>query len=150
MTACKTESTFKTGFDAEFDSFSWHDNHIHGIAFQNPDGNYDFDLVFDIDHILEWIKTPDGHFEFMIAPTNLIFHDVANLVIDLKLGYKQHLEISDIERTEIVTEHGRKMFRWQIDTPTNNKISFEATGFTQTLRKPPIRKRRQWLDECER
>ena len=36
---------------------SWHDNRVYGIAF-NPSK---YELIFDIDYILLWVKPEDGN-----------------------------------------------------------------------------------------
>src|SRR3989304_4763131 len=74
--------------DLDFESLSWHDNVVHGIRLRNPHEGYDYDLVFDIDHILEWIETPSRFFQFIVAPATLTFRGVDKLKFNLDLGYK--------------------------------------------------------------
>jgi hypothetical protein len=144
--------------DQDFDSLSWHDNHIHGIRIRNPHEGYDFDLILDIDHILKWVVKPDNSFEFVLAPATLTFHGVHKLNVDFQLAYREDLEISDIERTEITTEAehgvGIRRFAWQIKSQSiagrPNRICFEARGFTQELRREPVVRVCQRLEEEER
>jgi len=58
--------------EADFDSLSWHDNRLHGIRFHNPSQGYEYGLILDIDHILEWIACPGGTFRFVVAPATLV------------------------------------------------------------------------------
>jgi hypothetical protein len=139
--------------DEDFESMSWHDNHVHGMRILNPYEGYDFDLVLDIDHILEWMKT-GKYFKFMVAPATLTFHDVDKLIIDLGLSYKEHLVIDSIEREEITAEYGRR-FRWRINIQSlmggkKNTIAFNVHGFTQKLTKEPVGPTGGWLEDGER
>jgi hypothetical protein len=127
--------------EADFESLSWHDNVVHGLGIRNPQEGFDFDLVFDIDHILEWIRTGDC-FSFNIAPATLTFHGVDKLTIDIEISYKEDLEIHSIEREKVRTEYGPQKYRWKISLQSisgrNNAITFEARGFTQQLTKEPV------------
>ncbi|MCR9213979.1 MAG: hypothetical protein NXI13_09690 [Proteobacteria bacterium] len=135
---------------SDFDSFSWHDNLIYGLHFQcaEPDKNiWLSNLIFDIDYILEWIQSDSGKFKFRVAPANLVFHDVQNLAIEIPGGPPGHgqtlseLSIHEIERGPQRNKTGSPItfYDWSIELhfPNSGKISFEATGFTQTLREEP-------------
>ena len=130
---------------------------MHGIHIRNPDEGHDFDFVLDIDHILEWIKI-DTHYEFMVAPATLTFHGVDKLAIDIGLAYKEDLIINESERTETTTQQERKAglrkFCWQINMQSlagrENRICFEAQGFTQKLTKEPVGPTGQSLEDEER
>lgn len=135
--------------DRDFDRLSWHDNPIHAIRLRNPRPDdaahqYDFDLILEIDHILEWIKTSDGRaFVLPTAPARLVFHAVDHLSINIHLTYKQDLEVAWIEREEVVTEAERRAgtlrHRYVIHlhdtyrTGDESTISFATDGFTQEL-----------------
>ena len=57
---------------------SWHDNPIYGIHWRcaEPDrGLWRSELVFDIDHILDWVPSEERCFRFLMAPAILVFHD---------------------------------------------------------------------------
>ena len=86
--------------DRDFDSLSWHDNRIYSMRILNPRNGYNFDLVFEIDHILEWILKEDNTFEFVVAPARLTFSMVDKLVVDFRLTYKEDWEIDEIQRIE--------------------------------------------------
>ena len=87
--------------DADFNSLSWHDNYVHAIQVRNPEDGDEYDLILDIDHILEWIKGPNARLEFVVAPATLIFHIVEKLTIDIRLAYKEDLIINEIHRTDV-------------------------------------------------
>ena len=116
---------------------------MHGIRIRNPEGNYDYDLILEIDHILEWVETPDRHFEVVEAPARLIFHDVDKLCSAIDLTYKEDLEIDGIGREAMTTEPeqkaGFRKFQWQMKLHSlagrSNTITFEASGFIQELTK---------------
>lgn len=68
--------------DADFDSLSWHDNHVHGLGVS--EGQYESgELVLDLDFIVEWIGCDTGRVQFRIAPASLTFHEVTHLKIQL-------------------------------------------------------------------
>lgn len=131
--------------EEDFDSLSWHENKVRGIRFSNPSESYDFDLTFDIDHVLRWMKTPSEHIGTVIAPASLVFHTVDRLRIAIEMAYKEHLTILEISRKDAGTESekkaGLKKWLWQIDliclSGGVNTISFESSGFTQRLTKEP-------------
>jgi hypothetical protein len=89
----------------------------------------------------------------MLAPADLVFRDVTELRInvdfkDLSLG---PLSIGEISR-EVTTRTERYTgYRWRIlfNFP-EGELSFEASGFTQALRAPPIHSAHQFLTEKER
>ena len=128
--------------DADFDSMSWHDTHIHGFA-ALPDR---FELQFDIDFILEWIPAASGSnsIQFRIAPATLTFHNVANIEIELSSA-QGHFSISEVRRTKLTSvQDGGDIWTWLIECHEGH-IGFEATGFHLILRRPPSRSERQYL-----
>ena len=136
----------------DFDDLGWHDCHVHGIRFHNPDEGDDFDLVLDIDQILEWIEI-QGHFNFVVAPALLTFGNVNELIIDLGLAYKEDLEIDWIEREEVSAEPYRE-FRWTIHfhsmTGHTNAIHFRSHGFVLRLTREPRTIACQFFQDDER
>jgi hypothetical protein len=140
--------------DANFDAWRWHDNTIHGIRISNPSEGYAFDLILDIDFILEWISTPEKHYKFSVAPAILTFNAVDKFNCDIELNYKESMTIDRIERIEITTENQRKTgirnFRWEIhlhsQSGRDNKMSFNASGFKQLLTCEPKITTRQDLE----
>jgi hypothetical protein len=147
--------TTTTWTEQDFDSLCWHDCHVHGIRLRNPDEGYDFDLVLDIDYILEWITVREG-FNFSVAPALLTFREVDKLVVDLELAYKEHLEISSIQRQESVSrpELGLCIYQWVVRfqplASRDNQIRFLSDGFVQTLTKPARTIESQHLEDGER
>ena len=143
--------------EQHFEELSWHDNHVHGISFRNPEEDYSFDLIFDIDHVLEWIEIPNDGYEYIVAPATLTFHEVDKVVFDVKLAYKEDLAIDFIDRQEITTDAqrnvGDKLYRWKISLHSSqhdNVIVFESSRFTQELRREPIRSDDYRLNEKQR
>jgi hypothetical protein len=146
--------------DAHFDTMSWHDCTIHGISLRNPHDGYDYDLVFDLDYILEWLCPSGKAREYAVAPALLTFLNVDKLHIDVRRDYKEALEIDHVEREEITSDAQRgagiKVWKWKITlrslSTEKSHITFEATGFKQILSKPAVRIRQQNLDfgkRCE-
>lgn len=130
----------------DFDGLSWHDNRIHGIRICNPEDAYDFDLLLDIDYILDWIKPADGRLlQFVVAPAILTFHGVDKLLTDVSLSYKEEFTIDEIRRSDLGagSEHKAGSYGWHIALQSiagrQNRICFEARGFTQRLTKEPSR-----------
>ncbi len=78
-----------TANDTAADETSWHDNLIYGLHLEAPDpdsGNWQSNLLLDIDHIVEWVCGTDGSIKFLVAPATLAFHDVTGLCIDIDYG----------------------------------------------------------------
>lgn len=142
----------------DFDSLSWHDNELHGIRLHNPEDEFRFDLILDIDHILNWQLEPGGFFRFSLAPALLIFHDVKKLECHFMLTYKEHMSISRIARESLAGSSGSytdtRFWRWYVhlqpDVSPTMMITVEAAGFTQRLTKAPIETSRQSLEDHER
>jgi hypothetical protein len=148
---------------ADFDEISWHDNEIWGFELQIGDPDRDdwtSDLVLDIDHIVEWVRSADG-MRFRVAPADLVFHGATDLRIGIDcgpIGQQVSLmlpSISHIQREPIQDQRvflDRPYYRWCI--PLNGypdgEISFGAYGFTQTLRREPVLCDVQRLDRASR
>ena len=138
----------------DFESLSWHDNRIHAIAFTCPGDGYDYNLTFDIDYIVEWIKTPNGSFRFVVAPAMLVFCQARNILIEARLNYREPPTIDRIEREDISTAAEQKIgcrpYRWTIflqsSSTANNRIVLESAAFEQKLRKSPTTQDSQWLE----
>jgi len=113
--------------EADFDSMSWHDNHVHGLEIrEGEDGTGE--LILRLDHILEWLSPGEGgRFSFRIAPATLTFRGVFALRIELDyIGYAfTPFSIAGISR------EGN---RWSIGINwPEGIISFDATSFVQEL-----------------
>jgi hypothetical protein len=130
---------------ADFEAMCWHDCTIHGLRF-DQDGEYQSDLVLDLDYIIEWLETPGGSYQFRVAPARLRFQNVDSLQMRVALKFKQAAEISQIVRTSshwLIRLHG-------YPGQEGSVIEFDATGYVQELLRPPIVVPRQSLTWSER
>jgi len=131
---------------------SWHDNHVHAIRLTEGD-NGAGELLLDIDHILEWIKS-DDQFRFRVQPAALVFHGVTfqKISIDyaaVSAGFGPFV-IDGIERhIEKRERYDAQMWRLPISWP-GGEITFEATGFIQKAFGWPVVTQRQLLSPAER
>jgi len=117
-------------------------------------GSREYELAFDIDHILEWRGPKDGedHYRFLVAPATLVFKHVRELRMDV---YSIEVFIDDISR-ELYWSPGAEdvgtrlsEYEWTISTP-DGEIRFHATGFDLTLRGEPVETVEQNLSLLER
>ena len=142
--------------DKDFDELSWHDNAIHGFRILEGPDNCGGTLVFDIDFILEWLKDADNSFVFRVAPADLMFSQVSDLVISVDYATAtaavQPMAIHEIRREIVAFPTGHTSYKWQIEInwPPNGMISFQADGFSQTLRISPVDHGAQYLSPSER
>lgn len=140
--------------DADFDGMSWHDNQVHGVRISNPRETYDCDLILDLDYLLEWIHRGET-FDWLVAPATLTFHGVDNVKFDFQLSFRDDIQISSIERLDITPaperEMGLRIWHYTIKLQVQNgRLSFDARGFDQGLRRAPRVLNRMKLDEAER
>ncbi len=142
--------------DSDFERLSWHDDTVYGLRLDVGDsfrGDWHSDLVFDIDHIVEWVCGPDGGpgggVRFRVAPATLTFHDATDLRIAVDFGDSggrtalNELSIATITRVAVPNQEGypeRTYYRWrmELNLPQGGEITFGASGFTQTLRAEPV------------
>ena len=139
--------------EADFDGMSWHDCQVNSMAL-DQDGEWQSDLVIDLDFIVEWLCGTDKRCRFRVAPAVLRFTHVDNLRLDISLKLKQPLEIYSVERTEIPTK-GYENFHWVIKVQNypdmkENLVEFDATGFIQELTGRAIETESQNLAGAER
>lgn len=134
----------------DFETMGWHDNHIHAFGFEQCDEDDAlYDLLLDIDYIVEWVHFPPGArtFHFWICPATLVFHQVVSLEVhhsDL-LNFIDEMQImEDLERDDEQALLVGSERTWQWDV---GPFSFRASGFTQYLRRPPIFSSDQRLSE---
>lgn len=123
--------------DADFEELSWHDNHVHGITI-NSAATVFGELILDLDFIVEWVCAPGGSCDFRIAPATLTFREVTDLKIAIDYASVSAsvcpFSIAGIKRTP--RDSGRS-FDWAIEVNwPRGEISFQASGFRQTLRGP--------------
>jgi len=135
---------------ADFNDMSWHDNLIYGLHFQcaEPDRNiWRSNLVLDIDHIIEWVKGPQGQMNFRVAPATLIFHDVRDFSAQIshKTDGREYslseLSVGNISREPLnpVPKPMVLEYKWiiELNSPNGGQIKFKGIGFSQVLREPP-------------
>jgi len=139
--------------EIDFEDMSWHDCRINAIAL-DQDGEWQSDLVLDLDFIVEWLCGPDKTCRFRVAPSILRFVNVDNLKMDVSLKFKQPLEIFSIERSEIPAG-GYENFHWTIRVQSypglkENFIEFDSTGFIQELTGNAIETEAQSLTASQR
>ena len=139
----------------DFDSLSWHDNHIHSFAVREGEHG-EGELILDIDFILEWLCDPaTRRCDFRLAPATLTFHRVSDLVLALDYATPTAAlvpaSMNGITREPHVYPNGYRSYRWRIDInwPTGS-ISFLGHGFTQVLRSSPVLLSQQCLAPAER
>jgi hypothetical protein len=128
----------------------------------DPDrGDWQADLVLEIDHILEWLPGTDGRIRFRVAAARLTFHDVTDLLVAIDCGDSggqvalHELSIDSITRERIRDQKvclDRPYWRWRIalNRPLGGAISFGASDFTQSLRTTPVVLDRQQLSPADR
>ena len=101
------------------------------------------ELVFDIDHILDWVPSTEGRFTFLMAPAMLVFHDAGDFEMCLDCRgadghrrYLNELSIHHIDRQPSADLPG--CFRWRVDLnmPRGGRNCFEALRFSQILTAP--------------
>lgn len=144
MVMDNTDRTFWT--DADFDELSWHDCLIHAIRLEQ-DGEYQNDLILDLDFVMEWIpKGDDEPINFRVAPAILRFEAVRDLRYQILLDYKQSMELDWIERGPSRDERWDHPF-WTLHLHgypqrSPNEICFHATGFRQKLSASPVYRER--------
>ncbi len=137
----------------DFEEMSWHDNHVHGLSL--AEGEHGSGTIsFDLDYILEWIKRDSGDIVFRLAPADLTFHEVTNLVVHLDYD-KPAAALSPFSLDSIVRIEERRasytasVWKLNLNWP-EGYISFEASGYVQTLRGDAVIKDQQVLRGEER
>jgi hypothetical protein len=136
----------------DFERLSWHDNLIYGFRFaigNHEKGEWNADLVLDIDHIVEWVcAAPGERVRFRVAPATLAFRDVTDFRISADFGDSgcqvafREMSIAQVTRERVKDQKiclDRPYYRWRIELndPQNGEIAFGASTFTQTLRAAP-------------
>jgi len=140
----------------DFEKINWHDNAIHGIRILENEDGCGGELILDIDFIVEWLPPENNMFKFRIAPTDLTFHDVSDLVMSIDYASAtaavQPMAIHEIHREVVTYSNGYSSFAWKIEInwPPKSFIAFRSSGFTQVLRSQPITSWAQYLSPSER
>jgi hypothetical protein len=134
--------------DQDFETMGWHDATVHAYVCQ-PQSHK---ILFDIDYILKWVDPvpPGTHFTFWVVPATLVFEDVFEVDIQIQ-SLQGELTIQEIKRSNPKLSPNGKMVVWHYFLDGNEgAISFQATGFKQYFRKPPLLTNSQELTFDER
>ena len=123
---------------------SWHDNGVHAFALTDPSSeNGTSTLTLDIDHIVEWILSPeDKSYRFRIAPALLRFYGVfaLRMSLDYSVGTiaVTPFQIDRIECTSEQTQYATiKHWKISIASPTG-EIAFDAHDWSLTFTGPAV------------
>jgi hypothetical protein len=124
--------------DGDFDLMLWHDCKVYAVAFDSVK----FELLFDIDFIVEWVKpeNDESFFKFWVVPATLTFKHVYEISINVD---SVDLIIQDISRGNPTEPRianynsALKEYQWKIET-TNGEITFKSGGYEQFARKRPV------------
>ncbi|MPZ97787.1 MAG: hypothetical protein GEU80_00380 [Dehalococcoidia bacterium] len=154
--------------ERDFETLSWHDDSVYGLRLRVGDpeaGDWTSDLVLDLDHIVEWVRAPDGDdghgIRFRVAPAELVFHGVTDLSVDLPSRTEgmqvalSALMVDGVERAPVEDQRvylDRTYYAWRIalNDPSGGLIRFGAVGFTMRLLREPLLLDRQHLTRAER
>ena len=123
--------------EADFDQMSWHDVHVHAVAFR-PDI---LELWLDIDYIFSWVapQQTETYYSFWVAPATLIFENVYDLefTIGSRVG---EMSLQGIGRTgpsaprfPVTKQHE---WHWLLEF-NEGQMTFSSVGFTQFTRRLP-------------
>ena len=140
----------KTWTDADFPAMSWHDNSVHGIEVRQEENVFG-SLILDLDFIEEWLAPVEGTHHFKITPCILQFHNVTDLVMNLDYRHASAslcpFTIDRIYRKDAPSEDPNLSRMWEIEIiwPIG-RLSFVATGFTQTAIGVTVQSELQGLD----
>ena len=145
-----------TWTETDFDTLGWHDSHVHGVRIL--DGEHGTgELWLDLDYILEWLHpaTEGGSFRFRIAPAMLRFRDVTSLRISLDYTTPTTaigpFSLDGIERELFSYPNGYEAYRWTLNVNSpDGQITFESSGFTQSLTGAVVETDSQQLDSSQR
>lgn len=141
--------------DDDFEKMSWHDNCVHAFRIIKPVEGYDYNLVLDLDYILEWIPV-NGTFKFVVAPARLTFHSVDEVKFNFAAYFRDNIEINFWDREDITPEPERLrgLMKWRFKIAfhheQDNALVITTRGFTQELTKQPVTIDRPWLDDSQR
>lgn len=134
--------------ESDFDVMGWHDSKIYSIQWNEEN----FELIFDIDYIFEWINDGDS-FRFVVCPVTLTFENVWDLKIEVEP--RGEIQINEISRmnpnrpknAEFINKEME--WQWNIDLFYGD-ITFKSVGYTHINRKEPVEQKSQSLSLSER
>lgn len=126
--------------EADLPYLGWHNCVIHDFTLERTDQPSAPNFLLDLDYILQWLKPNElGYFQFWTAPTTLIFYNVQSLRIEIDPLWKPPvlLEIDEIYLKR-ESPKSSKEIRYQGEISLRRgRMSFNAQGFKQIVRKPP-------------
>jgi len=146
----KTNSREIIWTENDFEKMQWHDCKIYAMAF---DGEK-FELIFDIDYIVEWVTLNEGEtsFKFWVSPATLVFRNVYDIHIAL---YSVDFQIQNVRRANPSkpknSSHIPDVFEydWTLET-TNGDMVFKSVGYNQYARREPVLLASQTIDLPDR
>jgi hypothetical protein len=134
--------------DADFDAMNWHDAAVHAIAVgpAPPDPGR---LLVDLDYVVERApaEAPGAGPGFWVCPATLVFGPARDLAADINLPGPSFEPSLDALRRSGPDEDG--LFTWNL-VGRLFSIGLRASGFTQYLRRAPVRSPRPRLTPDDR
>jgi hypothetical protein len=134
--------------EEDFDVMGWHDCRIHAISFGD-----NFELLFDIDYIFQWVMEEDP-FNFWVSPCTLVFENAYDIQFDIE-QLTGGMNIYDIAK-ELPTipknaEYINRelQFVWSIQLH-EGVIQFKSIGYKQYVRRWPVSRTGQSFGLAER
>lgn len=127
----------------EFIEHSFHDDPIYGFDLISPEPDLDdwrSELVLDIDHIVDWLKSESGSFRFLLSPAKLRFENVSDLAV--RFACPNHsiipVPIDQITRSDapvVEREPEYREYQWTIalNDMADGCISFRSSGYRLEL-----------------
>jgi hypothetical protein len=133
--------TYRTIYsDADFPQMGWHDATVYSMMFPTDD----FSISFDIDYIFKWHRTGAAFSGWDVAPCTLKFENVSKLKVALDWSLPDNMLLNDtsfmdIRRQNMQPSPNGKVVCWDYEIELDvGVITFNATGFEQVVRVPPI------------
>jgi len=125
----------------DFEQMGWHDVRVHALAEESEN----WELLLDIDYLFKWNEPAPGetYYSFWIAPCTLVFHNVADLHIDIEPISSSVMQISNVSREgprppRLGFENQNvQVWNWTMEF-FNGATEFESTGYTQFVRQAPV------------
>ncbi len=137
----------------------FHDDTIHAIQFipvDVEDEDWECELILNIDHITNWVKSSKNGYEFDVVEATLSFHDVSEISIRCSItgGGANPIPIDRIERSdEPIIQRGEfKCFGWVIflNDGDDGIIRFIASGYSLEKARKPISLSEQMIPKSQR
>lgn len=121
--------------EADFADMGWHDAVLYSMHFPQASCA----IRFDIDYIFKWHWERGALRGWDVAPCTLEFNNVCDLSASLHWQMQDDTSIQDITRKNSRPSPNGKFVVWDYQIALDvGDLSFSATGFTQTVRRPPI------------